>query len=236
MRRRILLLPGATRGDYPEYQEIYESIAQGARKKFGIDGFDYFKAVYPGHCGRSSGLLSYNSALNAVMSYCREFKPNWIIGSSLGGYVAIGALASEEDWVNEVEGAVVWGTSTKSSVADAFANDDAKQKQVNKYSEKLYTFITPDFFDTFPDTEALIAKVKCNLRLSCGSADHVGVKKQDLELLADIHRRAQPDYCSEVREIVGLKHSVKSSDIAPALLSEYLDCLFSPFDNNSSNA
>lgn len=229
MSRRILLLPGATRGDYPEYQEIYETIAQGSREKFGIDGFDYFKAVYPGHYGKSSGLLSYESGLNAAIDYCRDFKPNWIIGCSLGGYVAIGALASQEDWVNEVEGAVVWGTSTKRSVADAFENDDAKQKQVNKYSQKLYTFITSDFFDAFPDTEALIAKVNCNVRLCCGSADHVGVKKQDLELLADIHRRSQPNYCSEVREIVGLKHSVKSSAITSEQLSEYLDCFFNPF-------
>ncbi len=227
--KKILLLPGATRSDYPDYQEVYETIAQGSRQKF-PDKFDYLEVTYPGQFGVSSEQLSHASALNMALKVCRDFRPNWIVGFSVGGYVAMGALASQEEWCKEVEGVVVWGTSTKQSVEDYFeGSTEKKQQEIAKYL-KRFTFLAPDFWDTFPDTKVLIAQVQCNIRLSCGEFDQVGVKRDDLETLAFIHQQSKQKYHSEVTEIKGLGHNVRKSKATASELEEYFDCLFNPFN------
>jgi hypothetical protein len=147
----------------------------------------------------------------------------------------ISNLASQEGGCKEVEGAVVWGTSTKQSVDGYFDNSsEKKQEEIAKYLER-FTFLASDFWDTFPDTKALIAQMQCNIRLSCGEFDQVGVKRDDLETLASIHQQSQKKYHSEVTEIKGLGHNVRKSKATASELEEYFDCLFNPFNDHALN-
>jgi hypothetical protein len=66
------------------------------------------------------------------------------------------------------------------------------------------------------------------VRFAHGNLDSYNTR-QDLQMLAEIHRRSQPDFLSEVVEIDGVEHAVTGVGLSESRLSRYLSCLFDPF-------
>jgi hypothetical protein len=218
-KRSILLLPGSANPNGSEhYQMVYAIIRQMAEKL----EYTFEQVEYPGW---KSGSLNFHTAFAASIKRCRDFKPDWIIGRSLGCDTTVAVLRSGEPWVKGCKGAVLWGPSISADIYRIWPNWAEQKAEIKKYAE-YETFLSDDFFDSIPPLEKNIAGAACNLRIARGELDHDNTPETISELRR-IHAHAQPSFQVELKSIPGLAHSV-TGDEDPAAIEQYFRCLFQP--------
>lgn len=222
-KRRVLIFPGGTSAIHSDrHKKAITVIEVEARRR----EYECSVVHYPGHDGESSGALNYRSAVDKAHVLCHDFQPNWLIARSFGCVVAVAVLASQEGWLDQCEGAVLWGPYFGAAVERLVPNDEKKRQMIDKYRRERKTFLASDFFQ-IPPIENLIRKVRCDMRLVRGTRDS-STSSEEMEFLGAVHHRAQPDYLSEVVVIGGLTHEVVEEDLSAELMALYHDSLFAP--------
>jgi hypothetical protein len=245
--KRILILPGATRADDPEYQPVYELIRRGATLNYSEGEYEYQQVIYPGQDDVSTQNLNCESALRHIRNVCEDFQPTWIVRFSFGDYLSVALLAISEvqasSWFSSLEGCVIWGASTRQNL-DEYIPDEERKKAVDKLRvRRPSTHVSDDFFDTFPDTERLIELVSCNLRLAYGRNDS-SINPVEVNRLLTKRQYStvlKSAYLTELIVIEELGHNVGKIQVGqpcqenPDRLSEYFDCLFDPIGSYHSS-
>lgn len=229
-RRRVLLLPGSANPQSSEkYRLVYGIIKRRAVKlECEFDQIDY-----PGWKDRSER-LNFNTAFQAGIRRCREFRPEWIIGRSLGCDIAVAVLSSGESWVTGCKGAVLWGPSVSTDNHRLWPTSKEKKKEIAGYA-KHGTFLSEDFFDSTPPLEKKIASAACNLRIARGKLDPYNTPRT-ISILQEVHAKAQASFQVETMHIPGLAHSVIGSEGRLAV-EQYFKCLFRPvYDASGASA
>jgi len=225
-KSKLLVMPGMSSPLFnSEHQQIYATLEEGAKQC----NFEYNIVYYPGQEGVSSGVMTYSGQLENALSKCRAIQPNWIIGLSSGCEVVVGCLGSKETWVDQVQGAVIWGSCLNARGASMFSSSDERYKYLAQLTEEPNrTFVSLDYLETTPCISKLIEELAGNIRIARGSKDPYNTS-EDALLLAEVHWRCQSQYKTEICEILELEHSVRSSETSVEKLNEYFQCLFTPF-------
>jgi hypothetical protein len=217
---RVIVLPGSSSPiGSPYYKEIYATIEDEARNR----GFEIITVVYPGQMGESSGLLEYSTAVERSLEACRTFRPNWMIGRSFGCSIATGVLGVDEDWLAELKSAALWGPCTRRTLHRIWPTVEDREREIAEY-RKHGTYVSLDFFDSYPAIETLIGGARCHLRLIRGS-DDIFNSDSELEELAAFHDSTQPSFRSETAKLEGAKHTVTKENVTAPLLKKYLNCI-----------
>lgn len=224
--RKLLVIPGTTSPLFTtKYKNAYATIKKGAE----LREVEYHIIYYPGQEGRTSGLMTYEGQLESVLSACSHVQPDWLIGLCNGCDLVADSLASGEDWVNSIKGAVLWGPLLNSTIDDQLPSPESRQGYIDNLAEQYETFISSDYFDSKPCISTLIKRATGNIRIARGSED-TNNEFSHVEMLAAIHKKSQPQYQTDYHSgISGLKHSVLHEEVTPVQLNKYYDCLFSPF-------
>ena len=110
---------------------------------------------------------------------------------------------------------------------DTKYSPEQKMAIIDYYKGKPKTFVSPDFAEKTPCISELIAQSQGNIRIARGSEDD-DTGMEDINVTADVHRREQPNYLTEIREVTGLKHSVLKDEVSSEKSEEYFHCLFDP--------
>jgi hypothetical protein len=217
-------LPGTANPDgSPKYRQAYVLLADEARRR----QCEYRMVEYPGWGTTANGLLNFPAALEAALRECGTFKPDWIIGRSLGCDVAVAVLSSEESWVSQCSGACLWGPSTSADIQRVWPSLKSQLDEMESYAKDYATFVAEDYFTSIPPFEKAIAGAAGNLRLARGAEDWDNTA-EGLMALAETHRKSQPSFCVEiVQGIPGLEHTVTGKEPREAVTA-YLSCLFDP--------
>jgi hypothetical protein len=225
-KAKLVVMPGMSSPLFhPKYQNLYATIKRGAEQHH----FEHNIVYYPGQEGKSSGLVTYAGQLEKALLKCREIRPDWLIGLSSGCEIVVSCLGSGEDWVEKIQGSVLWGPCLHATGAAMFKSREERSAYIASLAEEPYqTFVSPDYLETTPCISRLIEKAVGNIRIARGSDDEYS-KSEDVFVTATAHRKVQSAYQTEVQEIQGLRHSVLHDEVTAQQLSEYYDCLFSPF-------
>lgn len=226
-KRRVLVLPGTSSPVEGRYVQVYSTIAEEAERR----GYTCRVACYPGQEGRSSGILSVETATERAKELCEEFRPDWIIGRSFGCVVAATVLTDAEAWIEGCAGAVLWGPGLNATLFRLLPTPERRREKAAEYQD-WNTFLAPDLFDTIPPLENLVRTARCNLRFARGSRDQNNIR-EELDFLAALHWRMQPEYLREVMEIGGLEHTVVCDEVSSELLGRYFNVLFDPVTSRS---
>jgi hypothetical protein len=227
-KTKLVVMPGMSSPLFhPRYQNLYATVERGAEQLH----FEHNIVYYPGQEGKSSGLVTYAGQLEKALLKCREIRPDWLIGLSSGCEIVVSCLGSGEDWVEKIQGSVLWGPCLHATGAAMFKSLEERRAYIASLTEEPHqTFVSPDYLEATPCISNLIEKAIGNIRIVRGSDDEYS-KSKDVFITAEVHRKMQPIYQTEVREVQGLKHSVLRDEITPEQLDEYFDCLFSPFSD-----
>jgi len=234
-RADVLLLWGSSgaygddgSGKPREYLEALRLIEEGASSR----RLSLSMVVYPGQPdenGQRTGTLRYDSALGEVLRECRQLRPRWLIGRSLGALLALAALGSDDPWVRSCRGAVIWGPAFRKQM-EARHPKEGWPSAIVQY-RRFGTSLAKDFFGSQPDIESVAPAAASNLRLIRGTKDRYN-DTVDLERLALTHAATQPKFFREVVVLPGIDHTpthaklCKGVTLAPSV---YLDHLFRGF-------
>jgi hypothetical protein len=223
---RALLLPGSSNPICADQKPIYDVV----RREAETQGIELRILTYPGQRGASSGAVEYATALTYVLEEARGFKPDWLIGRSLGACVALGLFGSREAWLNDCQGVVVWGPPKRELTEKKWSREKIHE-YIKFYQEVKETYLSPALFYETPDPAELITEVNCNLRIVRGSEDEFNTGEY-VAHLALRHRQVQPNYFTEVQnELDGIGHGITKIDPTNADLPHSdFTWLFNPFD------
>jgi hypothetical protein len=214
---RVMILPGSTspRGS-SYYEDIYSTIEDEARKR----GLQVLTVLYPGQDGDGNGFLSYETAVESTLKTCRQYHPNWLIARSFGCSVAAGILSVDENWIENVEMAILWGPCMRRTLNKIWPSIKRKRDEIVEY-RRNGTNVSLDFFEQYPAIEDTIADAKCNIRLIRGSED-IFNSDIDLEELKNTHAVKQPNFRREIKILIGAKHTVTNKNVPSSVLNQYL--------------